>query len=202
MKYFPFYEKSFFIPALVLSASLHVFLIGASGWSSGVPYASVLRAPNSLEVIVISQPVVSVIEEEIVFEEIIESDALKEVVFNNQTQEPVKERNSAKVVSSEALRGAVTRAEPLLHVNPAPLYPRIARQRGWEGIVRLDVIVKCDGIPGEVSVRESSGYGVLDKAALQTVKKWKFSPARSGAIKLLSRVTIPIQFALVKEGTR
>ena len=60
-------------------------------------------------------------------------------------------------------------------------------------------IVDKDGVPGVVDIQKSSGHGVLDKAALKTVKKWKFSPAQSGSMRFSSRITIPIQFALIKE---
>ncbi len=199
MKNSLFYEKSIFVPALFVSASIHGLLLGASGWISSTPYASVLNAPSSLEVTVISRPVVSIIEEEIVSEEILEGNAKGEVVFSNPALKDASKENIPHSVASKESRGSVTKAEPLTQVNPAPPYPRLARQRGWEGIVRLEVFVDKDGIPSEVGIEQSSGHGILDKAALSTVEKWKFSPARSGAIRFFSRVTIPIQFALIKE---
>lgn len=163
------------------------------------PYASVIQAPNSLEVTVVRQPVVTVIEREIVSEEMMDSESLDEVVFSNLAQTQVPENNNPLPVASQESRGAVTKAEPLVQMNPAPPYPRIARQRGWEGTVRLEVIVGKDGIPGAVGIRESSGHGILDDAALRTVKQWKFSPARSGNLRFQSRITIPIRFTLIQE---
>ena len=199
MKNFLLYEKGFFIPALFVSATVHGLLIGAGGWISSVPYASVLQAPSSLEVTVIYQPVVSVIEEEIVSEEIMDSEALEEVVFSDQHRELPPEKNVLSSTASQESRGALTKAGPLAHMNPAPPYPRVARQRGWEGTVRLEVFVSKDGIPETVGIDKSSGHDVLDRAALQTVREWKFIPARSGSIRFSSRITIPIQFSLIKE---
>ena len=193
------YEKGFFLPALFLSASLHGLLIGAGGWISSMPDVSVIRAPSSLEITAIYQPVVSVIEEEIVSREIMDSEALDEVAFCDQPREPVPEKNIPSSIASQESRGALTKAEPLAHMNPAPSYPRVARQRGWEGIVRIEAFVGKDGVPGPVGIKESSGYGVLDRAALKTVKRWKFSPARSGVMRFSSRITIPIRFTLIKE---
>ena len=163
-----------------------------------MPYASVLHAPSSLEVTVLNHPVVLVIEDEIVSEEIMDSKVLDEVVFSNQHRESILEKNIPSSIASQESQGAVTEAEPLLHMNPAPPYPRIARQRGWEGIVRIGVFVGKDGVPESAGIQESSGHNVLDQAALQTVEKWKFSPARSGSIRFSSRITIPIQFTLMK----
>ena len=199
MKYFPFYEKNFFIPALLLSVSIHGFLLGASGWISSLPQISVINAPSSLEVTVINQPVVTIIEEEIVSQAFIESDAFEEIVLNDHIREPLSERNLASSAASLESRGAITKAEPLAHMNPAPPYPRVARQHGWEGIVRLEVFVGKNGIPEDVAVQESSGYDVLDQSALETIEKWKFSPARSSSMRFSSRITIPVQFTLIRK---
>lgn len=58
-----------------------------------------------------------------------------------------------------------------------PRYPIIARKMRYEGAVVLDIEVLPDGSVGKVKIVESSGYEVLDKAAVKEVKKWKFIPA-------------------------
>jgi len=193
------HENHLFIPALLLSAGIHGLLFSVSGWMPSAPEVSVLQAPNSPEITVISRPVVTVIEEEIVSEEIIEDEAVEEIVFRSKDADLKPEKSVGPPVISRESRGAVTGARPLTHVNPAPPYPRMARQRGWEGIVRLKVLVGEDGATRQVDVQKSSGYGILDKAALRTVRGWKFSPAKSGSLRFSSRIIIPIQFTLVRE---
>jgi len=102
-------------------------------------------------------------------------------------------------LASQESTGAVTNAKPLMHTNPAPPYPRIARQRGWQGTVRLNVLVEKDGTPDQVGIQLSSGHHVLDNAALQAVRQWKFSPAQSGQLRFSSKIIIPIQFTLIRE---
>ncbi len=60
-------------------------------------------------------------------------------------------------------------------------YPLLARRRGWEGEVRLGLRVEADGELGSIRVVETSGYRVLDRAAvrdleevdtLPTLKRW------------------------------
>jgi len=80
--------------------------------------------------------------------------------------------------------------------NPKPVYPGVARRRHWEGLVVLRVYVTADGRCGEVSVQRSSGHDVLDEAALNAVKKWRFVPAKRGDVAQASWVTVPIQFQL------
>jgi periplasmic protein TonB len=80
--------------------------------------------------------------------------------------------------------------------NPLPPYPRVAREHGWEGTTLLRVEVLDDGTGGKVEILKSSGYQVLDEAALETVRRWKFLPARSGDTPIRSLVEIPIRFRM------
>ncbi len=50
-------------------------------------------------------------------------------------------------------------------------YPAIARTRGWSGKVTVAFTVCADGSVEELSVLESSGFPVLDKSALETIRK-------------------------------
>ena len=80
--------------------------------------------------------------------------------------------------------------------NPKPKYPGIATRRGWEGTVRLLVRVSTEGDSEEVTVQHSSGYDVLDEAAIEAVEKWKFIPAKRGDTPVSSSVVVPINFVL------
>ncbi|TXG98400.1 MAG: energy transducer TonB [Zoogloea sp.] len=80
--------------------------------------------------------------------------------------------------------------------NPKPSYPLMARRRGLEGVVRLDVRVSAEGIPTGVKIRESSGHESLDEAALIAVWHWRFSPARRGGEPVEGAVVVPVRFNL------
>ena len=80
--------------------------------------------------------------------------------------------------------------------NPAPESPEIAMDRGWEGKVLMKVHVQPDGRPDSVSVIKSSGQKVLDDAAVKTVNKWSFVPAKRGDTPIAGWVTVPITFNL------
>jgi protein TonB len=81
--------------------------------------------------------------------------------------------------------------------NPKPLYPQEAREKGYQGEVLLRVEVLSNGRVGEIEVKESSGYDVLDQSALTAVKRWKFIPARKGGVAIPLWVNIPIKFELL-----
>jgi protein TonB len=80
--------------------------------------------------------------------------------------------------------------------NPKPPYPRIARRRGYEGVVVLKVEILPDGGVGEILVKKSSGYPVLDRSALKTVRQWRFVPAKRGEDRIGMWAEIPIRFEL------
>jgi len=89
-----------------------------------------------------------------------------------------------------------TKSKPGYFQNRPPEYPPLAKQMHQEGVVILMVEVDRRGMPVKVEVKESSGYQLLDKAALEAVRHWRFKPERIGDIAIESKVTIPIRFRL------
>jgi len=87
-------------------------------------------------------------------------------------------------------------AQPRYAENPKPLYPQEAKKKGYEGEVLLRVEVLSNGRVGEIEVRRSSGYEVLDRSAITTVKQWKFVPAKKGETQVPVWVNIPVAFQL------
>lgn len=80
--------------------------------------------------------------------------------------------------------------------NHKPVYPAYARRHGIEGRVVLNVTVTPDGKAEDVSVAQSSRYEVLDEAALEAVRKWRFHPARENGRAIESRLKVPVTFRL------
>lgn len=92
--------------------------------------------------------------------------------------------------------GALQLATPLYRLNPPPVYPQVARQRRFEGVVLLRVLVLADGMVGELRLEKSSGHVVLDQAALKAVRGWAFAPGRRGGMPAAMEVLVPVRFAL------
>lgn len=80
--------------------------------------------------------------------------------------------------------------------NPKPPYPPFAFRMKIEGRVIILAEVLTDGRTGAVSIAQSSGNDLLDQSALETVKKWKFTPARKDGVIITQAVRIPITFSL------
>lgn len=80
--------------------------------------------------------------------------------------------------------------------NPPPAYPLAARRRGMEGRVLVRAEVQADGSCNRVELKKTSGHDLLDQAALEAVKKWRFVPARKGGQAVTAWVEVPITFNL------
>lgn len=169
-----FYKTDSFVPMLLVSMTAHVFLIGISGLMPTPVQFAVQQAPRSMDVTLVEQRVILPVPD-------------------------IPKQQAQPLVFDEGSRGAVTQARPLDHINPSPLYPRTARRKGWEGTVFLKVLVNPNGTPEKIVVAKSSGYPMLDDSAMETVRKWKFSPAQTGLLKFASWITIPVQFTLIED---
>jgi len=84
--------------------------------------------------------------------------------------------------------------------NPKPSYPMVARRMGWQGRVVLNVEVLVSGLPGQIMVHQSSGHDVLDNTALNTVRTWRFVPARHNGEAVARRFLVPIPFVLNEDS--
>ncbi len=72
-------------------------------------------------------------------------------------------------------------------------YPYIARKMGWEGKVIISFVLTKEGKINFLTVEKSSGYDVLDKNAIKTIKKVsKYFPLPPHDVK----ISIPILYKL------
>lgn len=80
-----------------------------------------------------------------------------------------------------------------------PPYPQFARAQGWEGTVVLRIKINQEGAVDSVRTRKSSGFAILDESAVQSVKTWKFEPAKDGEFPIPVTVDLPIRFDLSEQ---
>ena len=80
--------------------------------------------------------------------------------------------------------------------SPAPRYPVLAKRMGLEGRVLMRVMVAANGLPVEVEIIAGSGHSVLDRAALDAVRDWRFQVKGSPARNSIEAVEVPIRFEL------
>ncbi len=84
--------------------------------------------------------------------------------------------------------------------NQPPAYPEAARQAGMQGTVALLVRVGADGSAQSVVVVLSSGFALLDRAALAAVSGWVFQPALRAGVPVAGQAPVGLRFALVDPG--
>jgi periplasmic protein TonB len=77
-----------------------------------------------------------------------------------------------------------------------PSYPVECRRRKEQGTVFLTVVLAIDGTVSEVHIARSSGSERLDKAALQAVRKWRWSPTIRNGAPVMVQGTVDIPFIL------
>ncbi len=133
----------------------------------------------------------------------------KEEVPKKVEIEKVKSRSEVKGDSSSknpgqsettlfAKASSETMGKTGKYQNRPPQYPLVAERNGWEGTVMLKAFVETEGRASQVLVDRSSGFKVLDQAALKAVQRWKFEPGRIGSGVVSSWVKIPIRFRIEK----
>jgi TonB family protein len=61
--------------------------------------------------------------------------------------------------------------------RPQPPYPKIALEEAEQGSVKLSMTVDESGVITDIQVKESSGYPILDRSAVEFVKRhWSIPP--------------------------
>jgi protein TonB len=74
-------------------------------------------------------------------------------------------------------------------------YPRLARRRGWEGEVRLSFRVSVSGAITAIRVSRSSGYPILDRAAVAALQQ---IPHIRPAPRAPAELELPITYRLTE----
>jgi TonB family protein len=79
--------------------------------------------------------------------------------------------------------------------RPEPEYSEEARKAKFQGTVVLSVVVGPDGRTHDIRVRRSLGLG-LDEKAVETVRTWRFEPARKDGQPVAVLISIEVNFRL------
>ncbi|MFQ5956280.1 MAG: energy transducer TonB [Candidatus Brocadiales bacterium] len=104
--------------------------------------------------------------------------------------------SSVSKAGSQGSYEAVTEAYAMFALNRPPPYPIMARRNEWEGEVVLEIVVSPSGECKRAEVITSSGYQILDRAAVKAAQHWKFVPAMRNDIPVKSTVLVPVVFRL------
>jgi TonB family protein len=94
---------------------------------------------------------------------------------------------SSEVAQDPVVVGGAVRM-PVKIVDARPNYPPLARQTRAQGMVEIEIVVRSDGEVEHARVIRS--VPLLDSAALEAVRKWKYSPT------IVNGVAVPVRFSV------
>ncbi len=84
---------------------------------------------------------------------------------------------------------------PLATYSPGPKYPDNERKAGHEGDVMLQLVIGTDGSTHDISVARSLSPD-FDKAAIEALKRWTFTPAKRNGKPIPFHTQIQVGFHL------
>ena len=118
-------------------------------------------------------------------EKFLQLSTIKDEIKNNSTDKYLKINKpigtSGEINQNELEKGSlkglgVEKITCLSCVKPE--YPKLALRRGYEGILKLKVLIAKNGEVINVKIIKSTGYKVLDKSGIEAAKKSKFYPLK------------------------
>ncbi|MEN8107718.1 MAG: energy transducer TonB [Pseudomonadota bacterium] len=76
-------------------------------------------------------------------------------------------------------------------------YPNIARRKGWQGIVTLELHIEPDGRISRLHIDRTSGYPVLDEAAIRSLQLASIPQAEQWLHGRSMDLLVPVEYRLV-----
>jgi protein TonB len=86
--------------------------------------------------------------------------------------------------------------QPTFAKQSEHIYPPEAARRHQQGTVVLMLYINGNGTLDKVEIVKSSGFPLLDAAAIKEMKQSKFEPAMDGAIPIRSRAQASVTYRL------
>ncbi len=105
---------------------------------------------------------------------------------------PATGMETARQTAREQLHDSILRL-----VSSRFNYPLLARRKGWQGVVKLQVHIESDGRISRLHVEQTSGYPVLDRAALQSLQLASVPDAEKWMQGQAIDIIIPVEYRLV-----
>jgi protein TonB len=84
--------------------------------------------------------------------------------------------------------------EPQKVFGVAPAYPSIARDARIQGVVVIQAVIGVDGAVREARIQ--SGSPLLDQAALDAVRQWRYRPTLLNGVPVPVIMTVSVRFTL------
>jgi protein TonB len=119
--------------------------------------------------------------------------------------ETAVENRSDKSQSMQASSTTISREQQKQHLRASVMafitgqlnYPAIARHKGWQGVVKLQLLIESDGHISDLQIEQTSGYALLDKAALSSLQLAHVPDAAQWLDGKAVSIVVPVEYRLV-----
>ncbi len=117
---------------------------------------------------------------------------LKKNVEKAKTQDVIQipVEKSAPTVTASNTPEVKTFEKSILTPNITPHYPRVALKRGWQGFVRIQMLVSAEGKVTGIKVLEQNAHQTLVDSALTAARQWLFRASPDGRTYLVEKRVI------------
>lgn len=120
-----------------------------------------------------------------------------ELLLPNMTATKSLQAQLASAQQQRDFASNVVAAAALKRVREVPpSYPRDAERQGIEGWVEVEFTIAPDGTTQSLIVREAQPAGAFDKAAVDSVSKWRFAPILKNDAPIAQRASVRVRFKL------
>ena len=110
--------------------------------------------------------------------------------------DPVAETPSPAVAPADQVVMQLPSSNAEYLQNPKPSYPALSARLGETGTVIHKVWIGADGKAQRAELVTSSGFSRLDKAAYETVMRWRYVPGKRNGIAQTMPFNVPISWEL------
>lgn len=119
--------------------------------------------------------------------------------------ETAVENRSDKSQAMQAASTTISREQQKQHLRASVMafitgqlnYPAIARRKGWQGVVKLELLIESDGHISDLHIEQTSGYALLDKAALSSLQLAHVPDAAQWLDGKAVSIVVPVEYRLV-----
>jgi protein TonB len=115
----------------------------------------------------------------------------------HSTPRPVQTAQAATTTTSREEQDRHLRACVMDLVAQQLTYPAIARRKGWQGVVKLELHIESDGQISDLHIDETSGYALLDEAALQSLQLANVPDAAQWLHGEAIDIIVPVEYRLI-----
>jgi protein TonB len=125
--------------------------------------------------------------------------AASEALAGKEKAEAIAAKEAADAAARVAAAKAAVRVggqvkPPTKTTDVKPVYPAAAQSAGVEGVVIIEATIGADGNVMDAKVLRS--VRMLDQAALDAVKQWKYAPTRLNGKPVPVVMTVTVNFKL------